>query len=174
MQTIFTALVTSTSNKISNWEQAVYLHPSLWIFGLFSFLLIWSFISKKHNFILWTSFFLQTIYLKTWIIRTTSHKMNWNELWQKFSPPPFIQCCRIHKLHQNQAANKSLTHNIFLREEKLSLNRVILRFLRENLNNLCFIELSQNFCDCFSWVCKSKPHKKNEFYHNVVWSFSSK
>ena len=61
----------------------------------------WSFISKKYNFILWTSFFLSTLNFNTWKIKATSHKI--------YCPSShFEQCWWVCKLHRTHAADKLL------------------------------------------------------------------
>ena len=107
----------------------------------------WQFISKNNNFILWFSFFLQILDFKTWKIKTTSHKIFWdNHFLCRFSPPP-DQCWWVSKLQQHHAADKLLTHNIDIGEGEGVLMELTLSFLREKRNNLCLIELSQKFCD---------------------------
>ena len=61
----------------------------------------WSFISKKYNFILWTSFFLPTLNFNTWKIKATSYKI--------YCPSShFKQCWWVCKLHRKHAADKLL------------------------------------------------------------------
>ena len=122
-------------------------------FRIFQFFLIiwydraWQFISKNNNFILWFSFFLQILDFKTWKIKTTSHKIFWdNHFLHRFSPPP-DQCWWVCKLQQHHAADKLLTHSIDIGEGEGVLMELTLSFLKENRNNLCLIELSQKFCD---------------------------
>ena len=43
-----------------------------------------------------------------------------------------------------------MTYSIYMEEEEEGLNKVSPDFLRENPNKLCFIELSQKFCDLLS------------------------
>ena len=121
---------------------------------IFHFLLIWydrawPFISKKYNFFLWTSFFLQILDVKTWEIKTTSHKICWhNHFLQRFShTPAFYQCWWIWKSHQDQAADRLLSHNIDVGEVEGILMELSLSFLRKNLKKLWSMELSHNFCN---------------------------
>ena len=66
--------------------------------------------------------------------------------WTSFPLPP-LSNVDVCKLHRDYAAKKLLTHNIDIGEEEVVLMELSLSFLRENPNKLCFVELSQNFCD---------------------------
>ena len=63
--------------------------PNIMDFRIFHFLLlwydrVWQFISKKYNFLLWTSFFSQIFDFKPWKMKTTSHEMYWdNHIFQR-------------------------------------------------------------------------------------------
>ena len=115
--------------------------PAIMDIRIFHFLLIWydrawQFVSKKYNFILRVSFCLQNLTLKLEKLRQPVTKyIETTTFWWVF------------KLHRDHAADKLLTHNIVIGVGEGGVNGAIFTFLRENPNKLCFIELSQNFCD---------------------------
>ena len=121
---------------------------------IFHFLLIWcdrawSFISKKYNFFLWTSFFLQILDVKTWELRQLVTRYIDTITFCKgfLIPLPFYQCWWIWKSHRDQAADRLLPHNIDVREVEGVLMELSLGFLRKNPKKLLSMELSHNFCN---------------------------
>ena len=149
MHTFFTVLRYLIIKKKPELRLNGMVTPVIMDFRTFSFLLIWydrawQFISKKYNFILWSSFFFQTFDFKNSKIETTSHKIYWDN---HFLQNPFDQWWWVCKLHRDYAADKLLTYNNDIGEGEGVLMELSLSFLRENSNKLCFIELSKNFCD---------------------------
>ena len=148
MQTIFTFL-----NKIKQHGYICHYQFSLTWYDK-----VWQFISKKYNFILWISFFLQIFGFKTWKIKTTSHKIYWdNHSLQKLSPPPLWST-----LMGLQCTPRLITNPQHWYWGGLEL---CLRLLRKNPNKLCFIELSQNSCEWLQLlrlIVKKSLHVFNE------------
>ena len=134
MQTIFTVFRYLTIKQRPELRLNNMVTPAIMDFWTFHSLLIWynrawQFIPKKYDFILWSSLFLQIFDFKTWKIKTTSHKIYWdNHFLQKLSPPPFDQCWWVCKLHRDYAADKLLTHNIDIGEGEGGLNGAMFKF----------------------------------------------
>ena len=168
MQTIFTDLRYLTIKQMPKQRFSSMVIPTIMDFRIFFLLMAyskaWQFISKKYNFILWVSFFLEIFDFKNWKIKTNSHKIYWDNYFvQRFFPPPsFDQRWWICKSHWDHAVYELWTHNIDIGEwEELSLS-----FLIKTPYKLCFMEMCQNFCDCLWHREVIKAYK--QFRSNII------
>ena len=128
--------------------------PAIIDFWIFHFFLSWyeracQCISKQYNFIQWFSFSLQIFNFKTWKNKAASHKIYWDNHFFQKSPQP------LPSINADGSANYTETllwtnywSTLLIQwRGRGVLMELSLSFLRENPNKLCFIELSQKFCD---------------------------
>lgn len=138
MQTMFTVHRNPTIKEKHKLKLNGMVTAAIMNFQIFHFLLIWyermTIISEKCNFTLWIWCFLQTFDFKTWIIKTTSKKIHWDQLFfpKGFPSPTFNQCSGVCKLHQDHAADKLLTNNINIGEREGGLNGAIFKLFERN------------------------------------------
>ena len=128
MQTIFTVFSYLTIKQKPGLRLNGMVTTAIMDFRIFDILLIWydrawQFIPKKYKFILWSSFFLQILDFKTWKIKTTSHKIYWDN-----PLPPFNHCWWVCKLRRGYAADKLLIHNIDIGEGEGALMEQSFKF----------------------------------------------
>ena len=93
--------------------------------------------------------------------------------WKRFPLFRFDQGWWVCRLHWDYASDKLLTHIIDIWELEGVLMDLSLILFRKILNKLCFIKLSQNFCDWLSEsakkVFKRKTRNHALFSQNVFF-----
>ena len=139
LQTIFTVFRYLTIKQKPELRLSGMVTAAIMDFRIFHCLLIWydrawQFIPKKCNFILWSSFFRQIFDFKTWKIKTTSHKICWdNHFLQKLSPSPLRSMLMGLQITPRLCCRQITDPQHWFRGGEEGLNEAIFKFFERKL-----------------------------------------